>query len=194
MFQPALILTVLCLAVTVLLAATYVITKEPIDRQQAEAAFAKKLEIFPDGKEFVPIVLSDIQTATMTEKGFDAQEISTAKDAAGEILGYVFVSSSRGYSGNIVATTGIDPQGQVLMVSAAAPDDTPGLGKRVEEKAFLSQFTALDTSVLTSVSEGSSTLKIDIVSGATISSKAASTAVNKAMSAYGYLLEEGVIS
>ena len=122
------------------------------------------------------------------------QEISAAKNDSGEVIGYVFVTSSRGYAGNVVATTGIDREGNIIMVSATAADDTPGLGKRVEEKGFLSQFSGLDTKIPTSVSSGSDTQKIDGISGATISSRAASAAVNQAMQAYSYLWEKEVIS
>lgn len=194
MFQPALLLTVLCLIVTLLLAATYEITKDPIARQQQEAALMQKQEIFPNGKEFSNIAPSEVQIKDMAAKDIAAVEISAAKDAGGKVIGYVFVTSSRGYAGNVVATTGIDTQGKVIMVRATAADDTPGLGKRVEEKGFQAQFSNLDTKVLTSVSAGSGTHKIDSISGATISSRAASSAVNKAMGAYSYLLEEGVIS
>jgi len=194
MFQPALLLTVLCLITTLLLAATYELTKAPITRQQEQAALEQKQQIFPDGKEFAPVILSEAQTQAMAAKDSSVLEVSTATDASGKILGYVFVTGSRGYAGNIAATTGIDTQGRIIMVSALAPDDTPGLGKRVEEKGFLSQFAKLDSKVMTSVSNGSGTQKIDSISGATISSRAASSAVNKAMGAYVYLLEEGVIS
>jgi len=194
MFQPALLLTILCLIVTLLLAATHEITKDPIARQQQEAALMQKQEIFPDGKEFTNIALSEAQIEQMDAKDISTDEISTAKNADGKVIGYVFVTSSRGYAGNVVATTGIDTQGKVLMITTTAADETPGLGKRVEEKGFRAQFSNLDTKVLTSVSAGSDTHKIDSISGATISSRAASSAVNKAMGAYSYLLEEGVIS
>jgi len=194
MFQPALLLTVLCLIVSLMLAATYEITKDPIARQQQEAALLQKQNIFPEGKEFVNIVLSDAQMEDMDAEKIAVEEISAAKNDSGNVIGYVFVTSSRGYAGNIVATTGIDTKGHIIMVSATAADDTPGLGKRVEEKGFLSQFTGLDTNIPTSVSAGTDTQKIDGISGATISSRAASSAVNTAMHAYSYLLEEEVIS
>lgn len=194
MFQPALLLTILCLIVTLLLAATYEITKAPIARQQEEAALLQKQTIFPDGKEFTNISISEAQQKDMDTQKIGFTEASAAKDSSGKVIGYVFVTSSRGYAGNVVATTGIDTSGHVIMVSATAADDTPGLGKRVEEKGFLTQFSGIDTKKLTSVSAGSDTQKIDSISGATISSRAASTAVNKALSAYSYLLKEGVIS
>ena len=194
MFQPALLLTVLCLVVTLLLAATYEMTKDPIARQQQEAALLQKQNIFPEGKEFAGIVLSDAQIEDMAAQKIAVEEVSTAKNDSGDVIGYVFVTSSRGYAGSVVATTGIDTEGNIIMVSATAADDTPGLGKRVEEKEFLSQFSGLDTKIPTSVSGGTDTQKIDGISGATISSKAASAAVNQAILAYSYLLQKEVIS
>jgi len=194
MFQPALLLTAICLVVTLLLAATNELTKAPIAKQEEEAALAQKQEIFPDGKSFTNIILTDEQIASMVKQDIDVKEISTASDADGKALGYVFIAASRGYAGDVVTAAGIDTEGHIIMVSAKAADDTPGLGKRVEEKAFLGQFTGMDTTTRTSVNGDSGLQHIDGVSGATISSKAASSAINKVIGAYAYLQEEGVIS
>jgi len=194
MFQPAVLLAVLCLIVTLLLAGTNELTKEPIAIQQKAAALEQMKKIYPEGESFPVITLSEEQTVAMAERDITADQISTVENAAGDVLGYVFITSSRGYAGNVVATTGIDKEGRLVMVTATAADDTPGLGKRVEENSFLAQFSGFDSASLTSVTGEPGTQKIDSISGATISSKAASAAVNKAMGAYAYLKEEGLIS
>jgi len=193
MFQPALLLAVLCLVVALLLAGTNELTKDPIALQQKAAALEQMKKIYPEGESFPVIVLTEEQTAAMAEKNIAAEQISTVENAAGDVLGYVFITSSRGYAGNVTATTGIDTKGRLIMVTATAADDTPGLGKRVEEQGFLAQFSGFDSASLTSVTGEPGTQKIDSISGATISSKAASSAVNKAMGAYAYLQEEGLI-
>lgn len=193
MFQPALLLAVLCLVVTLLLAATNELTKEPIALQKEAAALKQMQKIYPEGDSFPVMTLTDEQTAAMTAENIAVNTISTVKNTTGDTLGYVFVTSSRGYAGNVVATTGIDTKGRIVMVTATAADDTPGLGKRVEEDSFLSQFSGIDSSMRTSVNGEAGTQKIDSISGATISSKAASSAVNKAISAYTYLQGEGLI-
>ncbi len=194
MFQPALLLAVLCLTVTLLLAATNEVTRGPIAKQAAEAAYEKKIAIFPEAASFEPVPLTKDLESAMSGKDISVLEVSQAVDAGGSSLGYVFVTASRGYAGNVVTTVGIGEGGKVIMVSATAADDTPGLGKRVEEKSFSDQFTGLDTNVLTGVNGDKNTTKIDAISGATISSKGASNSVNKAFGAYSYLIEQGVIS
>lgn len=194
MFQPALLLAVLCLVVTLLLAATNELTRGPIAKQAAEASYERKLAIFPTAASFDEIPLSKELVSDMNAKDIPVLEVSRAVDAEGASLGYVFVTASRGYAGNVVTTVGIGDDGKVILVTATAADDTPGLGKRVEEKSFSDQFTGLDTNSLTSVNGDKETTKIDAISGATISSKGASLAVNKAFGAYSYLKEQGVIS
>ena len=193
MFQPALLLAVLCLTVTLLLAATNELTKGPIAEQAAEASYENKLAIFPEAASFEEIELTKDQVSQMTDKDISILELSRAVDSEGKNLGYVIVTASRGYAGNIVTTVGIGSDSKVIMVSAAAADDTPGLGKRVEKKSFTGQFTGLDTNKETNVNGDGETSKIDAISGATISSKGASLAVNKAFGAYTYLTEQGVI-
>ena len=194
MFQPALLLAVLCLTVTLLLAATNELTKGPIARQAAEAAYERKLTIFPTAASFDEVALTKDQVSQMAERNIPVLDLSRAVDSEGKSLGYVFVTASRGYAGNVVTTVGIGNDGKVILVSATAADDTPGLGKRVEEKSFSDQFTGLDTKVLTGVNGDKDKTKIDAISGATISSKGASLAVNMAFGAYSYLIEQGVIS
>jgi len=65
----------------------------------------------------------------------------------------------------------------------------------VEKDLFSSQFSGISADTLTVIGEASddSTASIDGISGATISSRAASDAVNKAQNAYQYLLAEEVI-
>jgi len=194
MFVPAVRLSVICLVVTLLLAGTNELTREKIAVQVEAASLVQKQIIFPEGVDFSIITLDPAILKTLDTKGISVKELSEAKDAGGNVIGYVFVSESFGYAGNVVATTGINMEGQIVMVRATAANDTPNLGKRVEENAFLSQFSGLGTDTPTSVTEGKDIVKIDGISGATISSRAASTAVNKAIDTYTYLLEEGVIS
>ena len=194
MFQPAILLAVLCLTVTLLLAATNEVTKGPIAEQAAEAAYERKLAIFPDAASFDAVTLTKDLESAMKDKDITVQEVSRAVDTQGKSLGFVLVTASRGYAGNVVTTVGIGEDGKVILVSATAADDTPGLGKRVEEKSFSDQFTGIDAGDMTSVTGDGETKKIDAISGATISSKGASGAVNMALDAYSYLKEQGVIS
>lgn len=192
---PALSLCVICLITTLLLAGTHEITKTAIEDQEAAASLEQKQIIFPEGAEFdVVTQTADISSGLEKASG-SVTEISIAKDSSGDILGYVFVSSSFGYAGDVVATTGISTSGEIVQVLITAASDTPKLGKEVEKDLFASQFSGVSADTLTVIGEASddSTASIDGISGATISSRAASDAVNKAQNAYQYLLAEEVI-
>ena len=192
---PALSLCVICLITTLLLAGTHEITKTAIEDQEAAASLEQKQIIFPEGAEFdVVTQTADISSGLEKASG-SVTEISIAKDSSGDVLGYVFVSSSFGYAGDVVATTGINTSGEIVQVLITAASDTPKLGKEVEKDLFASQFSGVSADTLTVIGEASddSTASIDGISGATISSRAASDAVNKAQIAYQYLLAEEVI-
>ncbi len=192
---PALSLCVICLITTLLLAGTHEITKTAIEDQEAAASLEQKQIIFPEGAEFdVVTQTADISSGLEKASG-SVTEISIAKDSSGDVLGYVFVSSSFGYAGDVVATTGINTSGEIVQVLITAASDTPKLGKEVEKDLFASQFSGVSADTLTVIGEASddSTASIDGISGATISSRAASDAVNKAQNAYQYLLAEEVI-
>lgn len=192
---PALSLCVICLITTLLLAGTHEITKTAIEDQEAAASLEQKQIIFPEGAEFdVVTQTADISSGLEKASG-SVTEISIAKDSSGDVLGYVFVSSSFGYAGDVVATTGIRTSGEIVQVLITAASDTPKLGKEVEKDLFASQFSGVSADTLTVIGEASddSTASIDGISGATISSRAASDAVNKAQNAYQYLLAEEVI-
>ena len=192
---PALMLCVICLITTLLLAGTHEITKTTIEDQEAAAALEQKQIIFPEGTEFDVVIQTADISSGLEKAGGSVTEISIAKDSSGDVLGYVFVSSSFGYAGDVVATTGIRTSGEIVQVLITAASDTPKLGKEVEKDFFSSQFSGVSADTLTVIGTASddSEASIDGISGATISSRAASDAVNKAQNAYQYLLAEEVI-
>lgn len=190
---PALILAAICLICVLLLAATNELTKGPIQKQEETASLLRKQALFPAGETFVRIELTDDMIEEMKSNGISVDEIHTALDASGKALGYVVVSRSFGYAGDILVTSGFAPDGSVVRVFAVAESDTPKLGKEVEKDSFLSQFTSVKAGDHSNVSAGSED-GIQAVSSATISSKAAGNAFNAAVDAIIYLREKGVIA
>ena len=187
-FLPALILAAICGICVFLLAGTYSMTKDAIAKQEETGAQERKLTIFPDARSFEKLYYSDAIKAEMESKGIVPDEVYTAYASDGSVLGYLFVNTGFGYAGNIVTTTGIDSEGKIVMVIATAASDTPKLGKEVEGRPFLDGFTGLST-------ENEIVLNKDVsaVSGATISSRAATGCINRAREAYQLLKERGLI-
>lgn len=185
---PALILALICGTCVFLLAGTYSLTKNEIAKQEEEGALERKRTIFPDARSFDPLQLSDDIKTDLETKGILPDEIFFAHDDQGKILGYVFVNTGFGYAGNIVTTTGIDPEGKIVMVIATAASDTPKLGKEVEGRPFLDGFTGLATDKEIVLNKD-----VSAVSGATISSRAATGCINRAREAYLELKERGLV-
>ena len=185
---PALILALICGICGFLLAGTYSITRSKIDEQEEASAQERKLTIFPDADSFEELEFSAEIRSELTTKGILPDEVFTAKGKDGSVMGYIFVTSGFGYAGQIETTTGIGTDGKIVMVIATAASDTPKLGKEVEGRPFLDGFTGLSTG-----SEIVLNQDVAAVSGATISSRAATGCINRAREAYLLFVERGLI-
>jgi len=185
---PAIILALICGICVFLLAGTYSLTREKIADQEKAAAEERKLTIFPGARSFEALQYSDSIREELKAKGIDPDEAYVAYDDSGAALGYIFVNSGFGYAGEIETTTGISSEGKIVMVIATAASDTPKLGKEVEGRPFLDGFTGLAT-------ESEIVLNKDVsaVSGATISSRAATGCINRAREAYQFFKERGLV-
>ena len=84
-----------------------------------------------------------------------------ARDAEDNLIAYVFIAESHGYSSDIRAVVSLSPQGNIIEVGILEHKETPGIGSRISEDDFLSQFTDKHISG-----------QFDTITGATISSKA----------------------
>jgi len=92
--------------------------------------------------------------------------------SAGKTVGGAMKLSTTGYNGSnpIQMVVGLDDQGKVTKVTITSLAETAGLGSRVKDDAYLAKYTG--------VSEAK---EVDIISGATISSKAVQAGVNRAI-------------
>jgi len=174
-FMPAVILCVICLVTTGLLSMTYELTREERDRQKEIAANANRLALFPEAASFAAVDLADPLPA-------DLLEATLAKTADGSLMGYLFVGTRRGYGGQVPVMIAIDEAGTIVGVRVMSNEETPGLGKKVEQSAFLSQFVSYKADVLFALKvENNQQIPIDAISGATISSRAVTESVNTAV-------------
>ena len=115
-----------------------------------------------------------------------------ALDEAGGLLGYVLeTTSGEGYGGNITLYVGITREGTINGISILSISETPGLGMRAEE-VLVPQFAEKPAAEFTYTKTGSSAdSEIDAISGATITTKAVTNAVNGAVSAFTQELQKG---
>ncbi len=178
--------TGILLAITIvaglLLGLVYQITKEPIANQEAKAKQEACQEVFEDAASFEAVELAAVDEAAWSEAGYGQESIDdvmAAKDAAGELLGYVLtVTTKEGYGGDIQFTIGVRMDGTLNGMSLLAISETAGLGMRAEE-VLKPQFANKQVEKFEYTKSGAtSDNQIDAISGATITTNAVTNGVN----------------
>lgn len=173
---PAIMLFVIAAVCTALLAGTNLLTKDKIAEIGVQTEMKAKSAVFESAKSF-----SDEKTVTVNEKEYVYYD---ALDEKGNVMGYVFSVTVKSYGGDLSAMVGISSEtDKITGVEITAISDTPGLGMKVDSEDFLSQYIDRGGNIGVNKNEKTDT-EIQAVSGATISSKAVTEAVNQAFSAY----------
>jgi len=158
LFRYGFILALICAVASGLLSAVNSCTRPKIIAQ-AKAEEATSLEeIMPGAVSFEPI-----------KKGEDIIYYKVS-NADGKFIGVAFKASGKGYSGAIETMVGMDKEGTIKTIKILYQNETPGLGNRIMELPFLSQFAHKGISDLT---------RVEAITGATISSKAVIDSVQK---------------
>ncbi len=161
--RPTLILALICLLATLLLAGLNQLTTPIITENEERTANETYAALLPEADGF-------------TARACDIDGV-TAVMEANNGAGYVITAQSRGYGGQVPAAVAFSSDGTILGVTMMENSETPGLGQKVTEDAFSGQFTGRDASEF-AIDD------IDAITGATISSKAAVSAINLAIEAY----------
>lgn len=184
--KDAAILLIITLFSGMILGLVYQITKEPIALAEERAAKEAYSEVFPSASEYEP--QQDFSSEALSEDagwleaGFDGvsiENVLSARDGGGTLLGYVLtVTSHEGYGGDITFTMGIANDGTLNGISILNISETAGLGMKAEE-VLKPQFAGKNVPVFTYTKTGAvSDDQIDAISGATITTKAMTKAVN----------------
>ena len=110
--QDTLILTIITLIAGFLLGVVYQVTKDPIAKQEEEAKTKAYQAVFSEADSFETVVEAEDEdlAAYLAENGFTQtiNEVMTAKDAQGEVLGYAInITTPEGYGGDITFSLGV---------------------------------------------------------------------------------------
>ncbi len=186
---------VLCLTLITLVAGVglgYVhdVTREPIAQMEENTKLTAYKTVFPEAASF-----SDMPEATAGSEalianagisGVDIDSIVQAVDASGNKIGYVINSTTHeGYGGDISISLGVDNEGCVKGMEILSISETAGLGMKAKEPTFKDQFRNKTVTQFTYTKSGASQeFEIDAISGATITTKAVTNAVNAALEFY----------
>lgn len=174
--MPAIMLFVISLVCTILLAGTNMLTKDKIADLEVQASMEAKAAVMGEATSFSDEKTVEVEGEAITY--FDAL------DAQGNIIGYVFSTTTKSYGGDITCMVGISSQrDKITGVELTSINDTPGLGMKATGEDFLGQYIDRGGNIGVNKNEQTDT-EIKAISGATITSKAVTTAVNQAFSAY----------
>lgn len=181
-FMPAFKLIVICFVSALLLAVTNYITAGKIAESEKKQEQESKKTAFSSATSF-----GDDSTLPLEDKEI---KYCVAYNSDGEVIGYVFTSSNRGYGGDVSVMTGINSEGTVQKtVILSMDDETPGLGQNAGKDGFLTQFSQKTGPF--SLTEDSNE-RIEGVTSATFTSKAVIASVNDAYSAFDILNGGGI--
>ncbi len=166
MIQMVVSLGTICLLSSALLSFVYAKTEGVIEQQKEMAKKEAMAYVLPSAKNF---------------EEFKECNCFVGKDENGDAVGYVFTTSEKGYSSEIVLVVGVDKDLVITGVKVLSQNETPGLGTRIIEVKygsktgrpwFLEQFWGKKLEDLN---------EVKTISGATISSSAVIRAVKKGL-------------
>lgn len=159
------ILMMICAGAGLLLGIVNAVTQGPIAEGTAAAANEARRTLFPDADRF-----------EIVEVGADSGIMECFEAYAGDtLLGHVARLTVAGSQADIEVTVGIKPDDSLsgIQVGGASFAETAGLGAKIKDEPFRSQF--VDLKLPAALNEN-----VDAITSATISSRAVVDAVNKA--------------
>jgi len=156
---PVIVLTVICLAVSGILGYVNGITAPIIDAAAKAAAEAARVEVLPAAEGFT-------QVTDLSAMPAGVEEVYTADNGAGTVA----ILTGAGYGGTMKIIVGIGEDGTVTGTKVLDHAETAGLGARVEQEKYRSQYVGQDASLS----------GVSVISGSTVSSKCFQGMVDKA--------------
>lgn len=202
MLKEAGILFCITLIAGLLLGFVYELTKEPRRIQQEKAIQEACIAVFPDAEEqgielqfedtgYVP---DEVLAAELAENNVRIGTVFAAYNG-GALYGYVVESvSTKGYGGNIVLYVGVGLDGTVNGVSITEISETAGLGMEAPN-VLTPQFAGkkVDSFVYTKNGAAAEN-EVDVISGATITTRAVTNAANGGLKVALILLGGGAVN
>lgn len=169
------------------LSSVYEITKAPIAEQKALKAQKANQAVFEDASSFetdkeMMNIVSGIDLATLSGdyEGITIDQINKALDADGNVLGYnITVTTTQSYASSLTLVLGYSKDGVIKGVEFTTLKETAGLGMKAKDAKFKDQFLNKNvTQFVVTKTGATSDDQIDAISGATITSRAVSNAIN----------------
>lgn len=173
-------------------------TAGPIAEQEKSEANAARQAAFPDAASFELVFDRDetddaANMAAVAEIPADydiIQSVYTALDADGNTIGIAAGVTTKGYSSGLNLTVGLGTDGTIKGVIVGSNNETPGLGAKSTEPEFQGQFAGKSYSQPLTVVKSAATAdnEVQAITGATITSRGVTNAVNTVIDYYTNVL------
>ncbi|MBP5305420.1 MAG: FMN-binding protein [Lachnospiraceae bacterium] len=184
--KDTLALTIITLVAGLCLAFVNEITKGPIAEAEQRAKTAAYYAVYADAEKFDEsedlnaYIKSGDYTKALSSAGVknaSVIEAYEAVDASGNVIGYVMsAKATKAFDGDLTISIGVSNEGKVTGIEFIDIHETAGMGMNAKDKPeWRTQFYGQDADSFT-VGEN-----IEGLSGATITSKAVTSAVNSAL-------------
>ncbi|NYB74071.1 FMN-binding protein [Sedimentibacter hydroxybenzoicus DSM 7310] len=181
---------ILCLISAIaagVLAFTNDFTKDKIAEVELKASLDPAVleMVMPGSDTFLPYEDTALIDTIKAENG-KFVDLMVPVDGSGNQMGYAIktLSTVAGFGGDIELFIGVSPEGKITGIAVTQILETAGLGTKVAEPAFKDQFTGKDLNAEITESD------VNMISGATISSKSFTSAVSNAVNIYSQYLNK----
>ena len=183
--KNALILFAITIGAGILLGLTYEVTKEPIRLQQERTKNVALQAVVTEAEKF-----ESIEVVDGDYPGVDGVYEALQGE---EVIGYAFeMTAFEGYGGEISLMVGIAADDTILGIDIVRHAETPGLGAKADEDEFKSEFAgeAAEDLEVVKFSPSDEPGDVSSISGATITSRSVTNAVNVAVDYFDDQLAE----
>ena len=174
--KPVLVLSIICTLICALLIVTYNLT------------YVDTSGVLTDNLKAGCIAADDKAAAKLDGEEFGNISKIVKNKTKGTFL---FETVVDGYAADgIDAVIAIDKNGAVSGISIIALGETPGLGSKINDDAFLQRFYGVKSDISIVKSEPKNENEVQGITGSTLSSKGMAKAVNLAVKAYSVMDKE----
>jgi electron transport complex protein RnfG len=191
-FKLAIILLVICAISSGLLGLTNQMTYPKILERRAQTEAEAKEIVMPDADDITESLDEATYNAVLDEMLLTSDTINDVYVAKkdGAVIGYVFKCEVNGFGGALQVMVGINIDGTISGAKVTSHSETVGLGAKSTDETWISQYKGLSTSEDITVvkTENKTGNQITAITGATITSRAVTSAVNYASQAFNLII------
>ena len=179
-----------------LIVSVYLLTLPRIERHKSEVERAAVLEVLKSPASFDTLYLVDgalVKTLPAGTQARELEKVYLGRDASGKRVGFAVSGTENGFQEPITVMFGYDATSHaVIAMKVISNKETPGLGdKIVKDTMFVHEFAGA-ASPLAGVKRGNGKTPNDVemITGATISSRAVIQIINNAIARWQPLMDK----